>query len=1237
MPRGRFLLALCALVLLIVPAHRADALLGPIHPDVLTAARAVREAQGPEAYAALRELWRTWDRADPVHVEEAIESAAQSPSASPPVRVYADLLSAYARRRRGDLDGAAAKIKKLGFISQWIVVGPFDNENKEGFSRAYGPELDLGQPIPTGRTYDGKERAVRWRVPPEVPEYGWFDFGDLVRPREHACAYASAFVRAKPGTKAPRPVSLWVGSAGAFKVFLDGEQVLQDSAYREFDIDRFATMVTLGTQFSRLTVKVCGDEDAPKFALRIGDTQGAPEHDVEMTIELPAGAATKEQPAASAPEKKAKPNPKPTAKIEGPLQALERAASEPNPTPKALEAYARYLAITRGDARADHKARDLSRRAAEAAPTVPRLLLAGQLAEDRNQQREWAKRAADLVGPAQNDIEVLLFLAQIEQSGTNWRDAVPMYERIVAIDPENVRAILGLVTLYVEAGLKRTALHMLEQAVSRQPGSVGLLGALAAQLRAAGRDTEAAEVESRYAAFRFDDADFLSQKVDLAVARRDPAGAERWLERFLRIESDSAWARGVAARTYRALGQKERALAAYQRALSMAPEDISTLRALADLYGEEDDREKQHDLLRQILVISPQAKDVREYLEHVAPPGPRPDEAYAWAPARFLPMRSAPAQRYPKRTLRQLTVTTVYPNGLASRFKQVVYQPLTDEAAAAARQYSFEYQADRQTVTLRAARVYRADGKVDEAIESGEAGANNPAIAMYTSTRTFYVNFPRLNAGDLVELRYRIEDVALRNEMADYFGEVEYLQSDEPLASSEYVLITPKRRTFYLRPPKLPGLVHDTKENGDQRIIRLLASDVPPIAPEPGMAPWPEMLAHVHVSTFKTWNDVGTWYWGLVREQFDVDDEVRTRTREITKGLTDTQSKVRAVYKFATELRYVALEFGIEGIRPRRTAQTVARGWGDCKDKATLIVTMLRELGIPSTIVLVRTRLRGDIEEDPASLAPFDHAIVYVPSLNLYLDGTAENTGSTELPVMDRGALALQINEGKPQLVHLPQPPAEESAARRRVEVSLGADGSAQFTSDSQVSGAYAPDWRQRYLAEGTRRDRAVRDLATDFGPVELAPGKGAIEVNDLEDIEQPVRLRARGKAESFARLEGDNLSAPAGASQRLVANLASLSQRKLDITLNALTSRDDEWVIRLPAGMKVVRAPVAQQADTPFGKFSVTVEHAQGKVTVRSTIAFKRVRIRAAEYEGWRSFCEAADRAFGQRIVVGK
>ena len=918
------------------------------------------------------------------------------------------------------------------------------------------------------------------------------------------------------------------------------------------------------------------------------------------------------------------------------MQLFEREIKGPRPPAAALEAFARYLATTGGDNKSEHRARDLARRAAEAEPTVQRLLLAGRLSEDRNQERVWVERAAARAD--KRDVEVLLAQAQLARASTNWRDAVPIFEKILAIDPDHLSAAMGLVELHVEAGLKRTALAISEKAVARQPQSVALLRIYAGQLRALGRDTEAAEVEARYAGLRFDDGNFLSQQVELAVARRDQAGAERWLDRFLASDPDSAWALGVAARTYRALGQRQRAVASYHRALAIAPEDLGSLRALSDLYGEEDKRDDQLKLLRQILALSPQAKDVREYVEHIEPPKPRADEAYAWAPERFLPMRGeASAERYPKRTLRSLTVTTVFPNGLASRFRQVVFQPLTDEAAASAREYAFEYQADKQAVQLRAAKVYRADGKIDDAVESGEGSANNPALATYTSGRTFYVHFPRLNAGDVVELRYRVEDVALRNEVADYFGDVEYLGTDEPVASSELVLITPKNRAFYVNAQSVPGVKRETVEQGDQRIERFVAEHVPALAPEPVMPAWAEVVPHVHISTFKSWDEVGAWYWGLARDQFDVDDEVRRRVKEITRGLKDDAAKVKAIYKFATRLRYVALELGIEGIKPRRCAQTIARGWGDCKDKATVIVTMLREAGIPSTIVLVRTGMRGGIEPTPASLAPFDHAIAYVPSLDLYLDGTAEHTGVGELPAMDRGAFALQVNEGHPKLVHLPQPPPERSVSHRKIDLALAPDGTGAFTFELGVTGAYAPDWRQRYLAEGSRRERAQHDLAGELGAYELAPGKGAVEVNDLDDEDQPVRIRVKGKALGFARRDGDGLSVPAGPTHQLVREYASLSKRSLDIDLHALTSREDEWTVRLPPGTHVTRPPTPAQVDTPFGRISVSFEEAPGKVVIKTSLAFKKARITPAEYPAWRAFCEAADRAFGQSMLVAK
>jgi tetratricopeptide (TPR) repeat protein/transglutaminase-like putative cysteine protease len=1221
-----------------------------IHPDVSKAVGEIQAAKGPEVYAALRDLWRTWDRTDPAQVEEALASIVEGKDAAAPTRVYAQLLQGYARRRRGDLAGASSKIRGLGFVGNWITLGPFDNENRGGFSQAFEPENELDQPISTTRMFKGKERGVKWRVPPEPAGYGWVDFGEMMRPRDEICAYATTFVRAKAGTKTPRKISLWAGAAGAFRVMWNGEKVIEDTGYRDLDIDRFAADVTLKPGNNRIFVKVCGDNQSPKLALRIGDEKGAPEQGVEAVADptlAPLKAEKNEK------DKGAKAAAKPG--VEGPMQAFRRLLgklAEPE-DPKAkeedkpktptegeaalLEAFARYLSATGGDDHTEHLARDLASRAADAHPTVQRLLFAGELAEDRNQRRARVDKAAELSGGADKDLDVLLSQAVLARTSTNWRDAVPIYEKILARDPDNVRATLGFIELYAEAGLPRTALAVLEKAVARNPSSVALLRVYAGQLRALGRDTDAIEAETRYASLRFDDTSFLGDQVELAVARRDAAGAERWLGRFVQAETDAAQGHAFAAQTYRSLGKKDRALAEFQAALAIAPEDVSAMRAMSDIYAEMDKRDEQMKLLRQILAIVPQAKDVREYLEHVEPPKPRADEAYAWAPEKFLPLRNTSDKKYPKRTLKNLTVTTVYENGLASRFRQVVYMPLTEDAAQDARQFGFSYQGDKQVVTLRAAKVYRSDGKVDEAIDTGESGVANPAISMYTSTRTFHVRFPRLSPGDIVELRYRVEDVSLRNEIADYFGEVEYLQDDEPIGSSEYILIAPKTKKLNVSVSPLPHLTQETKESGDQTITRIEATDVAPLVPEPAMPPWAEVLAHVHVSTFKTWDQVGQFYWGLAKDQLDVDDEVRKKVRELTKGLKDDASKVKAIYKYVTELRYVALEFGIEGIRPRRASQTMARGWGDCKDKAAVIVTMLREIGIPATMVLVRTGMRGGMESEPASLAPFDHAIAYVPSLDLYLDGTAEHTGSTELPPMDRDSFALQINEGKAKLVRLPQAPPEASIVKRQVEVTLAGDGGAQFSTDMTVSGAYAPEWRMRYLAEGTRRDRLTQDLAGDFGPIELANGKGGVETSDLDNEEVEVHVKAKGKSTSFARKEGDTLSAPAGPVQHLAASLASMSSRTQPVLVGPLSSREETWVIKLPSGAKATRVPLPLSMETPFGSYAIKVEDGGGKVTVKSSLTLKKARILPSEYQGWRAFCESVDRAFGQRVVVGK
>jgi cellulose synthase operon protein C len=1200
----------------------------------LAARRAELErARGPEAYAALRRIWASWDRANPAQVEEALIGASESKALSAPTRTYAGVLAALARFRRGDTKAARERIASLGYVDRFLVVGPFDNEGKSGLDTPFGPELAFETPIVPGRAESGKERPVRWRaVPREFPQ-GYVNFGALLRPEQKVCAYATTFVQAATGTRTPRSITAWIGSGGAFKAFWNGREALKSTVYSGHDFDRFALSLTLEPGVNAFVVKICGEENAPVFSLRFADAEGAPDTSLLVTNDFAATVKAAELAARLGKDKSKASKAPAQGKLLGPVQAFDRATAK-TPSAASLEAYARYLYETDGDDPALHLARDLAVRAADKEPTIRRLLLAAAMAENNNQRGDWIKKAEALKGGSEAR-EVLLARAVQRRASPSYEEAFPIFERLVTRDPDDISAIQGRVELFAMAGLPRTALATLARALERHPHAVNLLNLYASTLRSLGRATEAAEVEARYSGLRFDDSGYLGQKLELSVARRDKAAAEHWAERLVESHPGDLWALNVTARAYRALGQSARAVATYQRALELAPEDVGTLRTLADLHGEMGRTDAQLSLLHEILRIRPQDKAVREYVEHIEPKKARPDEAHAWAPERFLPLRHAPAQGETRRTLRDLTVSTVFENGLSSQYRQIVFQPLTDSAAANARQYGFVYEADTQVVQLRGAKIYRGSGRVDEAIEWGEGPADDPSISMYTSGRAFYVQFPRLEAGDVVELRYRVDDVTQRNEFNDYFGEIVQLQSSDASANVEYVVVTPKARPLYYD-TNIAKLRPKITETDKQRSYRFFAELVPGLEPEPTMPPGAEVLGFVHVSTYKSWDDLGRWYWGLVKDQFDIDEETRKLAHKIADGKKTEREKVEAVYDWVIRnTRYVALEFGIYGYKPHRCVQTVARGWGDCKDKATVIVTLLKELGIPSTMVVVRTQMKGGLKSKIASFAPFDHAIAYVPSLDLYLDGTAEYTGIEELPRGDLGAIALQLNDGKPKLVTIPTPPPDKNFVEREVHARVQKSGESKLTLDYRAAGYTAAELRRQYHAESARRERINHDIGGELPGFVIAPGAQGLTTSNLDDATQPVRIHLEGTAPSFARREGGQLSMAVTNSFRLTPTYASLSQRKLDVWLLAPAELRDTFVVDLPPGAKIISQPETKKLEGPFGWVTIHAEKSGDRVSVKTRIGFRVQRVTPAEYPAFKAFCEEADRALSARLVV--
>lgn len=1186
---------------------------------------ALEKARGLEGVVLLRELWAHWDEVDPALVESALRLASADSKRPAIERVYASTLDAFARLRRGDVKRAREMFSELGYITDWLLLGPFDNEGKAGFETPYGPEDELSAAIVPGRAYSGKERPIRYRKLPDVFWQGAVNLGSVLRPANYGCSYLTTFVSVPTP---PARAALFVGAGGAYRIYWNGESVLSDDSYRGFDFDRRSVGVQVKPGWNRLTVKLCATERAPRFSLRLGHADGRvlPEVTVQADVALSA-----EEPAAKA----AKASASARGIAPGPLDEVRRLRDDPKAKAADLEHAAKYLLLSGGDDPTTHEARGLAERAAELEPTIRRLLLAATLSEDRNTARVYLEKAKDFgVAPGSRE-ELMLLLAEASflRSGPNPREAFVLYDRVLALDPDNLSAISGRVDLLSHAGLYRTALATLEKALVRQPHSSELKELVSSSLGRLGRTESARAVEESLAAGRFDDFGTLRTRIDLALRRKDKPAVEHFLNRLEGIAPDDLIVHRIAAETHRQLGALERSYAELERARDLAPEDAAVLGQLADYKGRDRAPREQLALLKEILRLRPQDGQTREYVEHMAPPPAPPDEKYAMPASEFLKYRFAKADGHARRTLRDLTVSTVYPSGLSRQFRQIAFQPLTDAAAAFSRQYAFQYQADTQVVQLRGAWVYRADGTTDEAIESGEGAADDPSIAMYTSARTFYVQFPRLAPGDVVELRYQVEDVTLRNEFADYFGDIAYLQNDEPVANAEYVLVMPKSRQIYFDQNGLQ-LKKEVTETTDSKVYRFFADNLKAMNPEPHMPPWAETLGFVHASTFENWDALGRFYWGLVRDQFDLDNETKRLAREITKDAKTTEEKVRAVYGWVVKnTRYVALEFGIYGFKPRRCVQTVARGWGDCKDKATVIVTLLRELGIEANFVVVRTRMRGDFPTKLASLAPFDHAIAYVPELDLYLDGTAEYTGMRELPAMDQGALALIVQDGKVRLVEIPRLKPEDNVTKRETRVNLAPGGRGELNVAFEVKGNRASAWRNRYEAKGTRVTRLSEDMAGEFPGIQL--DADSITTGDLSDIEVPARVAFHAKAPNFAREEGNLLRAKVTVGSNLTSAYASRSTRKHDVRITDFSNREETIVLTIPEGMQVQSAPETVSKKTPFGSYEVNYEKTGRTITVKSSLYLFVDRVTPEQYGDFRSFCASADRALDLPLLL--
>jgi transglutaminase-like putative cysteine protease len=436
-------------------------------------------------------------------------------------------------------------------------------------------------------------------------------------------------------------------------------------------------------------------------------------------------------------------------------------------------------------------------------------------------------------------------------------------------------------------------------------------------------------------------------------------------------------------------------------------------------------------------------------------------------------------------------------------------------------------------------------------------------------------------------------------------------------------------------------------------------NNLPGVEIEPDMPTWRVIAGWAGIKYFPhdpsmqakatgSWKDVGLWYEGLETPRRVATPAIKQKVAELTTGLTDPLAKARVLTDYVQHhIRYMAVEIGIGGWQPHAAGEVFARQFGDCKDKATLLLTMLHEAGIEAYSVSIDHR-RQFVHPDFPSVF-MDHAILAIrlpdnisdaglysvvndPKLGrlLFFDPTNEYVPLGSLPWYLQETYALVITPEGGELISLPLLPPATNRLLRTATFNLSAAGDLSGEIHEMEWGGPAAQQREEFLGVQPSKRAEIFDhfLAGYLNSFNLT---GAT-LGNLEQYDQNFVVDYKFVSPGYASSAGDLLFVrPRVVGDHNTGYLRLFTEqkpRKYPIQFEEATRQDDIFDITLPAGYVVDGLPKPVQADCAYATYKSETSVANGVMHYKRSFEIKDVMIPTEKLPAIRDFLQqvAAD-----------
>lgn len=348
------------------------------------------------------------------------------------------------------------------------------------------------------------------------------------------------------------------------------------------------------------------------------------------------------------------------------------------------------------------------------------------------------------------------------------------------------------------------------------------------------------------------------------------------------------------------------------------------------------------------------------------------------------------------------------------------------------------YNSANERVDIPFVRVLNPDGSTVTAKPDAVQDLSIPLekeAPVYTDYRQKHITVPALRPG--VELEYDFVTTTFTPlAPGQFWMEYDFVKSGTVLAE-EVTVDVPANRKIKLKTK--PGNDPKITEADGRRVYSWTSSHVDKTDEEKKKdkdkdkekkKKEPEGPA-IQMTTFESWEQLGRWYAGLEKERRQPTPEIRAKAAALVQGKTSDLDKIQALYDYvATNFRYISLSFGVGRFQPHAASDVLHNEYGDCKDKHTLLASLLEAEGYHPDSVLINSGRK--LDPDVPSPSQFDHVFTMLPlgKQEIWMDTTTEVAPFRLLASVLRKKQALIIpQDGTP---HLEETPADPPMVNRQ-------------------------------------------------------------------------------------------------------------------------------------------------------------------------------------------------------------